>query len=229
VSCSMNRVDLLNYLVDRYSFDRYLEIGLASCRTFDAVVCDTKHGVDPNSSPSETLYPTGGERIIYQTTSDQFFTSMAHEIAHAEDLYDLIFIDGLHHAEQVQRDVVHALRSTWSHGVVVLHDCSPEEEAHQKVPRETSHWNGDVWRAFLGLRANPKLNVFCIDADQGLGVVVKRTNDEWGGPLADVLARPAGRDPMDQDQISFQDLEARRRDLLYLISPEEFLIGGRST
>ena len=38
--------------------------------------------------------------VTYKMTSDEFFA------AHGEKRYDLIFIDGLHHAEYVERDII---------------------------------------------------------------------------------------------------------------------------
>ena len=62
----------------------------------------------------------------------------------------MIFVDGLHEADQAVRDVLNALdflRST-SEGVVLMHDGRPVELNEGKVPRKSGayFWTGDVWR-----------------------------------------------------------------------------------
>ena len=39
--------------------------------------------------------------------------------------YDLIFIDGLHLANQVARDIESALEMSTDEAIIILHDCNP--------------------------------------------------------------------------------------------------------
>jgi hypothetical protein len=85
---------------------------------------------------------------------------------------DLIFIDGLHHADQVMRDIIHSLQVLTENGTIVVHDCNPMNKEIQMVPRITGGWTGDVWKAWVKLRATrDDLKMYVIDADSGCGVI----------------------------------------------------------
>jgi hypothetical protein len=70
----------------------------------------------------------------------------------------------------------------------VLHDCNPLQEIHQRVPRASGAWNGDVWKACLILRQRPDLDVAVGEFDSGVGIVRVRANsaplDPTGLPAA---------------------------------------------
>ena len=79
-------------------------------------------------------------------TSDEFFKQN-------EKRFDLIFIDGLHEANQVFRDVKNSLNYLNENGVILLHDCNPSIEEHQTFPQSLDHnkrhlniWLGDTWK-----------------------------------------------------------------------------------
>ena len=61
-------------------------------------------------------------------------------------------------------------------GIVLVHDCLPENIEAQSVPRTITNWNGDVWKAFAEIRANPNLNSYTCLADHGIGVIFKSSN-----------------------------------------------------
>lgn len=46
-----------------------------------------------------------------------------------------------------------------------------KKEIHQRVPRESKHWNGDVWKAWVNYRINSQMNMFVVDCDEGCGVI----------------------------------------------------------
>ena len=185
-----HRAELLNRLVALRGYRAYLEIGCAGNETFDAVTAPHKVGVDPMA---------GG---THRATSDDYFA------AHRET-FDLVFIDGLHHAAQVERDVDNALDRLNDGGLIVLHDCLPVEEAHQVVPRMSQVWTGDVWKAAVRLRQRLDLDVAVLDADWGLGAVVRRPNS---APLA--VAPP---------ELTWAVFEARGRELLRVLEESDFL------
>ena len=63
--------------------------------------------------------------IDFVGTSDEYFES----IKDTEVKYDIIFIDGLHHNEQVLKDVENSLKHLSEGGSIVCHDCLPSEES----------------------------------------------------------------------------------------------------
>lgn len=153
----MNRIELINTLLANSESRRYLEIGCAGNKTFDAINAESKVGVDP---------ARGG---TVRATSDDFFNDCREE-------FDVVFVDGLHLHEQVVRDVRNSLARLNPHGVIILHDCLPRQEKHQLREQQRGAWNGDVWKAVVELRQDPNCDTVTFDRDWGLGVVLSRPN-----------------------------------------------------
>ncbi len=135
------RTEIINELIAKNGFQSYLEIGLGDGVNFSKVNCWNKVGVDPEWSFSEK-YVKGGQNI-FSLYSDEFFENQ-------KEKFELIFIDGLHHSDQVEKDIVNAYSCLNQGGVILLHDCNPWDEKIQRVPRESVAWTGDVWKAVFG-------------------------------------------------------------------------------
>ena len=103
-------------------------------------------------------------------TSDEFFSGN-------KDKFDCIFIDGLHHYNQVLKDIDNSLNVLNSNGIILMHDCLPQSLNAQSVPRTEATWNGDVWKALANKRFLNNLDCYTICADQGIGVILKRDNN----------------------------------------------------
>lgn len=158
----MHRTQFLNQLIRVRGLRHYLEIGCDRDGTFNAVQAETKVGVDPVRGGTVRL------------TSDAFFATNSRQ-------FDLIFIDGLHLREQVLRDVDGGLQCLSPQGIIVLHDCLPQRIEHQQRERRTVAWTGDVWKAVIDIRQRLNVDLATLDADWGLGVILKRPNS---APLA---------------------------------------------
>jgi predicted O-methyltransferase YrrM len=181
------RLELLQWLADRPGCRRYLEIGCNRDKVFRALDIESKVGVDPRR---------GG---THRMTSDAFFSQ-------STELFDLVFVDGLHEARQVLRDLGNALAALAPGGVIVLHDCNPRTEEAQRVPPAgRGEWNGDVWKAVVHLRSRPDLDVAVGRFDHGCGVVLARPN-------SDQLAITD-----DLDALSWGELEQHRERWLRLM------------
>jgi len=157
----MNRTQIINNLIKEKGYESYLEIGLGNLNNFFKVQCVTKVGIDP-FLPENNSYDD-----VYRLDSDYFFT-------YNEDKFDLIFIDGLHHSDQVEKDIVNAWKVLNKGGTILIHDIRPFDEKSQRVPRETTAWMGDVWRAWHGLKKTyPKLKTSFIEERAGIGCLQK--------------------------------------------------------
>lgn len=94
-------------------------------------------------------------------TSDRFF-----EINKKN--FDIIFIDGLHHADQVERDFNNSLTCLNHGGLIVMHDTAPESEHLTHVPRDKSgRWLGDVYKFICHLNTIDEINFCTLDFDNG--------------------------------------------------------------
>ena len=151
------RWDLIKYLINKYNYIDYLEIGCDQDQLFSKIDIQNKVGVDPVS---------GGN---LRKTSDEFFKANNKK-------FDLVFIDGLHTYEQVKKDIINSLDCLKENGVVLVHDCMPDCMSKQAVPRYRMTWNGDVWKAIVDLRHNVDLNIYTCEIDQGIGIIKKEKN-----------------------------------------------------
>jgi SAM-dependent methyltransferase len=207
----MKRWELLNRLADHVRATRYVEIGVQGGECFRNVrVPIWKAGVDPDPSSAATCHATSD---AYYAALDAACASGA--TSRATESADLVFVDGLHHAAQVSRDVANALRYLRHPGAVVLHDVNPPTEQAAAVPKgRGAIWCGDVWKAWLDLRATLlDRDLFVVDTDLGCGVVL---------PLLPGAAR---RDPfvVPAESRTWAGFEANRREWLRLLSVEDFL------
>ena len=153
------RWDLIQFLIDKYEYSSYLEIGCDKDQSFSKIEISHKVGVDPIS---------GG--TIRKTSNDFFRTN--------KKKFDLIFIDGLHHYEQVIEDIDNAIDILNDNGHILVHDCLPRTIAHQAIPRYRGSWNGDVWKAIVDLRTRKNLEVFTCEIDFGVGIIQKKNNSK---------------------------------------------------
>lgn len=152
----MTRTDIINYYLKQQSPPtNYLEIGINKGANFNLIKADNKDGVDPSELTN----------CNYHMTSDDFFKINTNK-------YNVIFIDGLHFYEQVYKDINNSLDAIKKEGVIVLHDCNPVDEWHQRETNIKGTWNGTVWKAFVRLRCERSdLEMFVIDADYGVGII----------------------------------------------------------
>ena len=184
----MMRWDIINRLIDLYQYQSYLEIGVYNrALNYDKIKCRRKTGVDPDQKAKP-------DKLM---TSDAFF-------AQNKAKYDLIFIDGLHHSQQVVKDIDNSLSALNDNGTIVVHDCNPTSEAMQAVPRQQGEWTGDVWKAWQHFRFNrPDLSMTVLNTDYGVGIIRKGSQSQ----------------PR-QVSLTYSDFDINRADILNLISPE---------
>ncbi len=188
----MNRIDIINSLIQKKGYKKYLEIGVRDGSCLLAVNCESKVGVDPD---------TGSKATIFKT-SDEFFKLNNHK-------FDIIFIDGLHHADQVYKDIINSLAVLNEGGTIVMHDCMPTSKFMQEIPMRPDHneWTGDTWKAYVKLRTERSdLAMFVVNCDWGCGVITR------GAQTPLVL----------KQEMTYENFEANKGLWLNVISPETF-------
>jgi hypothetical protein len=117
----MKRFDIINLFIEKYKYKKYVEIGTQHNASFNRINIE-KVGVDPDPKSNPT----------FCMTSDQFFKGLSKGVKH-----DIYFVDGDHTGEQVYKDVLNALNHLTENGTIICHDCNPQKEIEQRVPRET--------------------------------------------------------------------------------------------
>lgn len=216
----MNRWDVINHFIKKYGYKSYLEIGYYKGWSFDQVFCDQKTAVDPNPSkvPEQEELKYGGLmqstiteengsvkiQALFKLTSDEFFANIT-----PSSKWDIVFIDGLHEAEQVLRDIKNALDHLNPNGVIILHDCNPPLEAHTTTGIDGC-WTGNTYKAAIHAFFNIG-NSYTIDTDWGVGVI-KPSGDKvnWNTSTSQMIS-------------TWEQFDRYRESLLGLISVEDFL------
>jgi SAM-dependent methyltransferase len=146
-----NRIALVNLLISKKQDPVYLEIGCGANHLFDSVPAKQKVGVDPAS---------GGN---VRATSDGFFSKN-------EQLFDVVFIDGLHTYEQAHRDLINSIRFLKPGGYIALHDLLPRSWIEHHVPRINDVWTGDTWKVAFELSKSEGIDFRIVKIDHGIGV-----------------------------------------------------------
>lgn len=156
-----HHTELLNALIAKYNLKSYLEIGVQNpANNFNKIKCENKVGVDPEVK---------GVHGISSVTSDEYFDV----IVSGGTAFDLIFIDGLHHADQVKRDFENSLRCLSDNGFIVIHDVLPTEEITTCVPRGNQKiWHGDVYKFAMKMDYD-NIGFKTFDIDNGCMLVWK--------------------------------------------------------
>lgn len=186
----MNRTNIINILIEKINGNNYLEIGVCSGENFNNIKCKHKVSVDPNVNSPASIH----------LTSDEFFKTNTEN-------FDVIFIDGLHHSEQVYRDIINSLNVLSPNGYIVCHDINPEKEEHQIIPFTGGIWNGDCWKAFVSLRQERNdLGMYVVNTDYGCGIIQKGTQE----PLKI------------NEELNWNNFNNNRKKWLNLISIQEF-------
>jgi hypothetical protein len=156
-----NRSDIINYLIEKNGYKRYLEIGVRDNKNFNRIKATHKDGVDPAG------------KCNYIMTSDKFFATIPDT-----QVYGIIFIDGLHLKDQVLRDVNNSLKHLDENGTIVMHDCNPIAKEHAMAKQKVNTWNGTVWEAFVELRMTRKDLFMCtVKKDTGCGIIRRGEQD----------------------------------------------------
>jgi hypothetical protein len=169
------RYDVINFLLATLDRENtYLEIGVRNpADNFNRIHAAIKYSVDPGLEFKENP-------VDFAVTSDQFFDQLrAGNVLSLDTRFDVIFIDGLHTAEQVDRDIKNALEFIKEDGFIVLHDCNPPTESHAReehkyeISPAGQNWNGTTWKGFLKWRNNASVQSCTIDTDWGVGIISK--------------------------------------------------------
>lgn len=227
----MWRFSIIQELFYKTSANTYLEIGVSDARIIKNIKANYKIGVDPYFNFSKWDRFRFNLKLLnfkaFEITSDVFFQNLPERTKN--DGIDMAFIDGLHTYEQTLRDIQNTLLLLNKNGFIVVHDCNPTsfaaaypvkesiDEVHKLVENNElkgweGNWNGDTWKALVHIRIiHPDLEIFTIDTDFGVGVIRKGK----GIPLNDVSLH-------DLQSKDFYFLDANRKKLINLISPEEY-------
>lgn len=179
--------EIINHILNEFENPNYLEIGFGDGYNFDKIKAHYKLSIDPNYN--------GNRNDVIKATSDEFFKENNTNI-------DIVFVDGLHHCDQVRKDIINAMKCNVK--AIILHDTIPHDENMQKVPRAQKQWTGDVWRAVVGFKESyPDVKIETYRADYGLTVIYPQGKKV--------------RKHFENMEMSYEDFKANEVELLNII------------
>jgi len=182
---SVTRPSVLRRLVNLYDAPRYLEVGVAHGHTFDRVPASRKVAVDPQFRFDHVAAQAEHEGTEYhQVPSDTYFA----EIVDPDEQFDVIYLDGLHVADQTLRDLQNALLHLQPRGVIVIDDTRPPSHlaaipdlddfraARRRLGSSANAWMGDVFKVVWFVASfMPGLDYATIENNHGQTVLWRRT------------------------------------------------------
>lgn len=134
--------EVINYLIDKHNYKSYLEIGVWQGKTFEQINIENKESCDVSD-----IYWYLDIPITYLMTSDEMFAKMP-----IDKKYDIIFIDGLHTEEQLDRDIINALKHLNPEGLILCHDVLPLDYFTTTEMSNTGNWMGTCWKSITKLQ-----------------------------------------------------------------------------
>lgn len=177
--------------MDRYEFltemhrllrpRAYLEIGVQTGASLTLASGTARAGgvvvgVDPDMGhiTHDCTFAT-----LVESTSDEFFAAGPQFGADDDRILDLVFIDGLHHAEQVWRDLRNAATIGHENTIFVLDDVLPRNQLEAAREQCPGDWTGDVWKVIQLLEEEGASEVLLVDTFPTGIMVVKGIHADW--------------------------------------------------
>lgn len=166
--------EIIQYLIDKYNFKTYLEIGVACGYNYNNIKCDTKESndvIDYDEDIVQIKYD-----ITYLMPSDEMFAIMP-----IDKKYDLIFIDGMHDEDYADRDIINALKHLNKNGLICVHDTVPQNNFAQVSyecfsKQNNKPWNGTTWKSITKLQNNNIEFYTIYDILSGLTIIKYKDN-----------------------------------------------------
>ena len=194
----MHHSDIINFYIKKYNLKSYLEIGTRhKSDNFDKIIAQEKFCIDPDKNANADFI----------MTSDNFF-----EICNKK--FDIVFVDGLHEAHQVYRDIINSINHLNDGGVIICHDINPakfENGYDFEEYNSVDMWNGDCWKGFIKYRYISDYECYVLPEDEAdVGVI--DTNVKTS--LTEKIRFNIG-------ELTFNDLDTNRTVLLNIKTLED--------
>lgn len=97
-----NSIDFINFLIKKFKYNTYLEIGVSEEPTLGQIECGFKIGIDPNRDTCANIY----------VSSDDFFSI-------CNQKFDIIFLNKTYSDEQVYKDINNSLTILSPGGTII--------------------------------------------------------------------------------------------------------------
>lgn len=223
----MEKYEIINALGRARTDPRYLEIctpttGMRFTKV-DPAIFPVRHRLLYRCPP---IHHDGLEitfRTANETSHDLTRALQAADLA--TNGYDVIFVDPFHTYFAGITDLMGALCLLRPGGVLVVHDCNPDDPATVAPDFRPGTWCGVTYQAFIDfVLATEPAGYYVIDSDYGCAVVHTSASD-----LPDLpTARPTRRQVFEWTVVretpdaAYAHFARNRRTLLNLVTPADF-------
>jgi hypothetical protein len=213
-------IETIQACLDIFRKPRYLEIGVQDGHTFHGVVADSKIAVDPTFRFDVRKARAQNPNAEYHAVpSDKFFSG------YDKAAFDVVFIDGLHTAEQTLRDLLNAVSHTRPNSLIIVDDVFPDSYASslpdeplafrlKKVLNDPGPaWMGDVYKLVFFIETFMQQYSFATPITGNPQLVL------WRGARSDIPARTLSDIAFaDFAQIQLEQGRLRRHSLASVIA-----------
>ena len=174
MNLTMSKYDIVNALVLKERYERYLEICTPNTGgTFRKIKRANLHACHRLLYRCPPEFRDGGE-ISFRSGNDAI-----EGVLPAGAIYDIIFIDPWHTFECSLRDLQEAFSMLSPRGTMVVHDCSPPSKEVASPQLRDGPWSGVTYCAYIEfLWSHPEVEYYTVNTDYGVGVVKKRNGDD---------------------------------------------------
>lgn len=118
----ISRPEAINQFLALFDAPSYLEIGVSEGETFFAVKAQRKVAVDPKFRfPFDRAIKENASCTFHEVASDIYFSDWIGP----SEVFQVIYLDGLHTFEQTLRDFTNAIRFLAPDGVIIIDDIVP--------------------------------------------------------------------------------------------------------
>lgn len=229
-------MEIVGLLAARRGFTRYLELCTPTTgnyyRNLDRQVLPVAHRLMYNC-PADF---DDGMTIDFRSEGPDIGQCLA-ELSRKRLRYDIILVDPFHEYDTSYRDLCAAFDLIDDGGMLVVHDCLPPNAAMAVPGFIVGEWCGVTYKAYLDFVGGRRdLDYRTVATDYGCGIIQKLGRQSLWGRLLREPRSPQRPDPRrlellwrqwreignDVDR-SFGFFEKHKKELLRLISPDEFL------
>jgi len=170
---SARRVKMIS---DHMRATKYLEVGVAGGKTLFTVDIAQRTAVDPRFRFDKAEKAAPGLQL-FEMTSDEWFLKHSHG-----QVFDIIFLDGLHTFEQTFRDFCNSLSVAHSNTVWIIDDTVPSDyysawpdqrpavaqrQADFRREKISGAWHGDVYKVIFAIHDFFPLLSYCTATTTG--------------------------------------------------------------
>lgn len=208
---SISKSDIINRLIEQFGFASFLEYNKFEGESyFQEVVCESKElAYIPEQSYLDATNIKRLLNIISDTNLNKILDLEQLQIHYAERKFDIIFFDPVHVRPEVDRALQILPTLLNPGGILVVHDCNPENFSLTTVDRRPGEWMGETYKAFAIFRYFNRAQTQTISEDFGVGLI-------WNTNLN--LSYSYEYD------INYQDFEKNRTEYVGLLKYDDFLL-----